>query len=71
MLMVVYQGNQEENIFYVNNDELLGFDNSSTKATFKRDKIKIVKGIPINVSIRSDLVESGIYVCARDVLKSF
>ncbi|KAM3145582.1 hypothetical protein pb186bvf_002356 [Paramecium bursaria] len=71
MLMVVHQGNQEENIFYVNNDDLLGFDNSQSKATFKRDKIKIVKGIPINVSIRSDLVESGIYVCSRDVLKSF
>lgn len=35
------------------------------------DKIKMDKGIPTNVTIHSDLIESGIYICARDVLKSF
>ncbi|CAK71397.1 unnamed protein product (macronuclear) [Paramecium tetraurelia] len=77
LLMVAHQGIQqyeEERFLYVleNDDKLFQLiDLQQKQIKFNKKHITLTKGMPCKYVIRSNLIESGIYICNRDVLKSF
>ncbi|CAD8071347.1 unnamed protein product [Paramecium sonneborni] len=77
LLMVVHQGVQqyeEERFLYVveKDDKLYQLaDLQQNQFELNKKHITLTKGMPCNYVIKSNLIESGIYICNRDVLKSF